>query len=114
MSLICSRKRYAPNIGATDVLNISHPGPFNYHLGDIFTPGADAWAFDMPTPGLLLQSVYGRGGVASVCCRKFTFDFRAQQAGNVPTVTLQNPANGGVLVGTFGVTSLISRQNAML
>lgn len=113
-TLVSQRPRYAPNMGATDVLNVSTPGPFRYHLGDVFTPGASGWAMDMPSPGLLLQSVYGRGGIASVCCRKFTFDFRAQQASNVPTKTLQNVSNGGMIAGTFGLTSLIDPRNAML
>ncbi len=114
MTFPWQRQRYSPNITQTDTLNVSTPGPFSYHLGDVFTPGAQNWARDMGPNELLLQSLFGRGGVASVTGRKFSFDYRSQQAQNVPTVTLVNPAMGGVLVGTFGVTSLISNRSAIL
>jgi hypothetical protein len=109
-----ARKQYAPQITQTDALNVNHPGPYSYHLGDIFTPGAQVWARAMNPNELLLQSSYGRGGYASVCCRKYSFDFRAQQVVNVATVTTINPSNGGVYVGTFGVTSLTDTQSAVL
>ncbi len=108
------RKQYTPNALTENVLDVRTPGPFSYHLGDVFTPGASGWARAMGPNELLLQSIYGRGGVASVCCRKYSFDWRAQQAGNVPTVTLQNVSQGGVLVGTFGLTSLIQDRSANL
>lgn len=93
---------------------VSTPGPFSYHEGDIFYPGAAVFARAMNPNELLLQSSYGRGGYASVCCRKYTFDFRAQQAINIPTLTTINPSNGGVYVGTFGVTTLTDQQSAVL
>lgn len=101
------RKQYSPNPTGPEVTT---PGPFSYHEGDIFYPGAAVFARAMNPNELLLQSIYGRGGVASVCCRKYTFDFRAQQAVNVRTFTTVNPSNGGVYTGTFGVTSLSPRS----
>lgn len=107
MTLPWQRKQYSPNPTGPEV---STPGPFSYHEGDIFYPGAHVFARAMGRNELLLQSAFGRGGVASVCCRKFTWDFRAQQAVNVPTVTTINPSMGGVYVGTFGVASLTARS----
>jgi hypothetical protein len=108
------RQQISPNLTITDALNVQTPGPFSYHMGDLFTPGASVWARAMNPGELLLQSAYGRGGYASVCCRKYSFDFRAQQVVNVATVTIQNPTMGGVYVGTFGVTSLQDDQSANL
>lgn len=102
------RPRVAPNVH-TENPNVLVGGPYTYHQGDYFPPGAAVFAWDNPLE-LLPQSVFGRGGVASVCCRKFTFGPRAQQVGNVPTVTLVTPAQGGVLTGTFGLTSLSPRS----
>lgn len=113
MSFAWQRKRVAPGLTNTDVTNVLNSGPYQYHMGDVLTPGASAWVYVEP---LELQpiSVFGRGGVASVCCRKYSFDFRAQQLGNVPTVVLKNSSNGGAYVGTFGLTSLIPDQSANL
>lgn len=111
------RKRVAPNpLSTTDISEVTQAGPYTYHMGDIFTPGAYGWAMGLDSTGLGIPmvSMYGRGGVASVCCRKYTFDPRAAQVGNVPTYTLVNPSNGGVPTGTFTLTSLINSQNAML
>ena len=108
------RQQYSPNLQITDALNVNTPGPFSYHMGDIFTPGAYVWARAMNPNELLLQSSYGRGGYASVCCRKYSFDMRAQQAVNIPTLTTINPSNGGAYVGTFGVTTLMDEQSAVL
>lgn len=112
-----ARKRVAPNpIDFTDINEVQLAGPYRYHMGDLFTPGASGWAVGMDNIGFGLGAVslYGRGGVASVCCRKYSFDWRAPQALNFPTFTLVNISNGGIPTGTFGLTTLIEQQNAML
>ncbi len=113
MTIPSQRPRYAPNLHDTDVLNVVTGGPYQYHLGDVITPGASAFIYDSPWE-LLPLSIFGRGGVASVCCRKFTWDMRSQQAGNIPTQRLVNQTNGGVYTGNFGLTSLIPNQSAAL
>lgn len=108
------RKTVNPTIhSVTPEVNLS-AGPYGYRQATILLPGAAAYALSRdgnPSLQLTQQSVYGRGGYASVCCRKFTWDFRAQQIQPViPTLTLQNPSQGGVLVGTFGLTSLMPQS----
>lgn len=111
------RKIVSPSLHSVTP-EVSATGPYGYRQGTILLPGAAAFALARDANSALQltqQSVYGRGGFASVCCRKFTWDFRAPQLiPNSPTLTLENAAMGGLLPGTFGITSLIPQRSASM
>lgn len=111
------RKVLSPSIHAIEPEVNLAAGPYGYRQGTIILPGASAFALARegnPALQLTQQSVYGRGGFASVCCRKYSWDFRAQQVmPNIPTLTLVNQSNGGIITGTFGLTSLMPQSAAL-